>query len=77
MFHELHSRSILKSTTWFLLAFLITFIALGIINKDWKTGFWEAVAVQFLKTFIYYAHERLWNKSNYGQKLKKQTIVMK
>jgi uncharacterized membrane protein len=77
MFHEHHSRSLLKATTWFLLAFTITFITLTIINQNWKTGLIEAGAVQALKSFVYYLHERIWNKSNYGQKLKKPAIVMK
>lgn len=77
MFHELHSRSLLKSTTWFIIAFLITFITLTIINKDWKAGLIESILVQMFKTFVYYLHERLWNKSNYGQRLKKPTVVMK
>lgn len=77
MFHEHPSRSVLKSITWFTIAFLITFITLAVINQDWKTGIAEAIAVQALKTIIYYLHERLWNKSNYGQRLKKPTVVMK
>lgn len=77
MFHELHSRSLLKSTTWFTLAFLVTFIALTLLNKDWKTGLVESIAVQALKTVLYYAHERVWNKSNFGQRLKKPAVIMK
>ena len=77
MFHEHHSRSFLKSTTWFISAFIITFTILTLINKDWRTGLVEAVIVQILKAFLYYIHERLWNKSNFGQKLKRPTIVMK
>jgi len=77
MFHELHSRSILKSTTWFILAFVVTFIALTLLNQDWKAGLIESIAVQALKTILYYIHERIWNKSNYGQRLKKPAVIMK
>lgn len=70
MFHEHYSRSLLKSTTWFILAFMTTFLVLSILNKNWKVSFLEAVFVQILKIFLYYLHERLWNKSDYGQKLK-------
>lgn len=77
MFHEHHSRSLLKATTWFLIAFSVTFIVLTIVSKDWKTSLVEAVALQALKALFYYFHERLWNKSNYGQRLKKPAIVMK
>lgn len=77
MFHEHASRSLLKSVTWFTLAFAVTFISLSLINQDWKTGLLESIMVQALKTVLYFIHERLWNKSNYGQKLKKPAIVMK
>ena len=77
MFHEHTSRSVLKSATWFTVAFLVTFITLTIITQDWKTSILESTLLQILKTFAYYIHERLWNKSNYGQKLKKPTLVMK
>lgn len=77
MFHELHSRSILKSSTWFFLALFLTFITLSILNKDWKTSLVEALLLQIIKAIVYYLHERLWNKSNFGQKLKKPAIVMK
>ncbi|PLX25811.1 hypothetical protein C0580_01395 [Candidatus Parcubacteria bacterium] len=77
MFHEHASRSLLKSATWFTLAFAITFVSLSLINQDWKTGLLESIIVQALKSIVYFVHERLWNKSNYGQKLKKPSIVMK
>lgn len=73
MFHEHYSRSLLKSTTWFILAFMTTFSVLSILNKNWKVSFLEAVFVQILKIILYYFHERLWNKSDYGQKLKSPT----
>jgi len=77
MFHEHHSRSALKSLTWFILAFIVTFVFLSILNQNWKTGLLESISVQIIKAIVYYIHERLWNKSNYGQKLKKPAIVMK
>jgi len=77
MFHEQNSRSILKSVTWFITAFSFTFIILTILSRDWRTGLLDSIILQIVKAFVYYIHERLWNKSNYGQKLRKPTIVMK
>lgn len=77
MFHEHHSRSIYKSTTWFLTALALTFITLTYLGNDWRTSLAESLTLQILKAFIYYIHERFWNKSNYGQRLKKPSIVMK
>lgn len=77
MFHDHHHRSLYKSTTWFLTAFTLTFLTLTILNQDWKSSLLESIALQLLKAFVYYIHERLWNKSNFGQRLKKPSIVMK
>jgi len=77
MFHEHPSRSALKTTTWFVTAFIMTFIILAILSKDWKTGLLDSIILQIIKASIYYIHERVWNKSDYGQKLRKPTIVMK
>ena len=60
-----------------MVALTLTFITLSILNKNWKTGLAEAVILQIMKALVYYLHERLWNKSNFGQKLKRPAIVMK
>ena len=77
MFHEHHSRSLIKSITWFALAFVISFLILFMINHDWITSFIEAILLQAIKAIAYYFHERVWNKSNFGQRLKKPAIVLK
>lgn len=77
MFHEHHSRSFLKSATWFMTALTMTFATLTFLGNDWRTSLFDSIVLQVLKAFIYYLHERLWNKSNYGQRLRKPSIVMK
>jgi uncharacterized membrane protein len=77
MFHESHSRTIAKSITWRLIAFISSMLVLYILIGDWKTSFYHSVVIHSVKTILYYIHERLWNKSNYGQKIKKPAIVMK
>ena len=70
MFHELHSRSILKSITWMLIAFVITTAALYILQRNIVVAAGEAILIQAIKFVFFYLHERAWNKSNFGQKLK-------
>jgi len=70
MFHERHSRTTLKSITWFIVGFLVTFGVLIIFTKDWKVAVFDAGLIQVIKVFFFYLHERLWNRSNYGQHLR-------
>jgi uncharacterized membrane protein len=71
MFHEKHSRTIVKSITWRLVAFGSTVIVLKIITGSWETSLWQSIIIHSIKTVLYYIHERLWNLSNFGQELKK------
>ena len=70
MFNEKRLRSILKSLTWFVVEFFVTFSILFLITKDYQVALLDAVLINFVKIFFYYAHERLWNKTNFGQELK-------
>ena len=70
MFHEKHSRTIVKSITWRLLAFGATVIVLQLMINDWQTSLLHSVIIHSVKTVLYYIHERLWNISNFGQELK-------
>ncbi|MBT4349617.1 DUF2061 domain-containing protein [bacterium] len=70
MFHEKHSRTIVKSITWRLLAFGATVIVLQLMINDWQTSLLHSVIIHSIKTVLYYIHERLWNMSNFGQELK-------
>lgn len=75
MFHEAHSRSIFKSITWMVTAFLITIIVLYIITKNWKIAILDAILIQAIKFVFFYIHERIWNKSNFGQKLNVKKMI--
>jgi uncharacterized membrane protein len=70
MFHERASRSVLKAMTWFVVEFVVTLIILLLITHNWQTALFDAVVINFVKIFFYYGHERLWNKTNFGQELR-------
>jgi adenylylsulfate kinase len=70
MFHERHSRTFYKTITWFIVGFLVTFVVLMFFVKDWKWAIGDALLIQTIKLIFFYLHERVWNKSNFGQELK-------
>lgn len=70
MFHERHSRTIAKSITWRIIAFSSSMVVLYMLTGDWEISFYHSVVIHIVKTVLYYAHERIWNVSNFGQELK-------
>ena len=73
MFHEKHSRTIIKSITWRVIAFLSSVIVLYIIIGDLKTSINHSLIIHLVKTVLYYIHERTWNLSNLGLEFKNKT----
>lgn len=67
MYQEKKIRSILKTFSWRLCATLTTIIISYLITGDIKAaqiiGSIEAVA----KILLYYFHERIWSKLNFGR----------
>lgn len=64
---ETARRSIIKSLSWRLLALIITTsVAFSLTRK--LTFAAEIGAIDtIIKLFVYFAHERLWNKIDYGR----------
>ena len=67
MYKETHARSIIKSISWRFWATLTTvvlvLIFVGEIEIALSIGFLEV----FIKMFIYFFHERTWNKIKFGR----------
>ena len=63
---DLQKRTIAKTLTWRVTASLTTFIIAWILTGDFFIGIsiggFEALA----KIFLYYFHERIWNKVKWG-----------
>ena len=66
-------RSITKSITWRFLGSLDTFLLSSIIinystqNYSFNLAFYIAGLEIITKTFLYYFHERIWNRVNWGR----------
>lgn len=69
-FHERHHRTFLKSLSWFIVAFTVSFFVLYAFNGDIRISIIESLAVQALKFIFFYFHERLWNKLHFGKEFK-------
>lgn len=56
---ESHTRSIVKSITWRIIATLIA---------AYWVGFHIAILMNIVQTIAYYIHERVWTKIDWGRK---------
>ncbi len=66
----LRTRSLLKALTWRVIASLDTFLISFLITGrfDWATSI--AIFEIITKSTIYYLHERVWNRINWGRVIK-------
>jgi len=64
---ETARRSIVKSLSWRLLALIITTSVAFALTKKLTFAAEVGVIDTLIKLFVYFAHERLWNKIDYGR----------
>ena len=64
---EKHYRSIFKAFTWRGTACLDTLIISFIVTHRLKWAFTITAVELFTKLFLYYLHERIWNKILLGK----------
>jgi len=60
-------RSICKSLSWRIFSFFLTIIIIFAYTKNIKQAIGVGAGIDILKMVLYYFHERLWNKVNYGR----------
>ncbi len=60
-------RSLAKALTWRVIAFLVTIIAVYIYSRDIRQALVVGIGANVVKIFLYYIHERLWNKVKFGR----------
>lgn len=61
-----HSRHLSKSITWRIIGTLDTILLSSIITGDTAVGLKIGIAEVFTKMMLYYFHERIWYRINYG-----------
>jgi len=62
-----HGRSFVKAVTWRLTGTFDTFVLTYIITKKIKFALAISATEVFTKIFLYYVHERIWNKVKWGR----------
>lgn len=73
-YHENHTRSIYKAISYRILSVIIDSVFVyGITGKP-KTTLGIVLATNFYSTFVYYAHERVWNHFHFGKKAIHKTV---
>ncbi|MBT3282985.1 DUF2061 domain-containing protein [bacterium] len=70
VFHDHHHRTFFKSVSWFIVGFAVSFFVLLYFTGNFNMSLIEASAIQALKFIFFYIHERVWNKSDFGQIVK-------
>jgi len=64
---DTQKRTILKSITWRITAVLVTVVVVYIFSGDLTLSLETGLVANLLKAFLYYFHERFWNRSDYGR----------
>ena len=64
-----HTKSIIKSITWRILATLTTITLVFIFTKKIALALEVGLLEISIKLIFYYFHERVWNKISWGQKI--------
>jgi uncharacterized membrane protein len=62
-----HRRTILKTITWRVIAFLISFIIVYIWTGRVIESVELAIILNIIKMLAYYIHERVWNNIKFGK----------
>ena len=77
MFHERHSRTLLKSLTWLIVGYIIAFGVILYFTRDVRMALMDAAVIQLIKFVFFYLHERIWNIYTYGQEFRIKKIIRK
>lgn len=64
---ETHLRSIAKTISWRALATLITFAISLLLTGRLDIAVKIGLADTLVKLFVYYFHERAWNRAKFGR----------
>ncbi len=65
---ETHSRTLMKTLTWRIIATTITIVVIYLWTGDATLSIASGLIANAVKTLFYYIHERLWTKVKYGYK---------
>lgn len=64
---EHRNRSILKTLSWRIFSFFLTMAIIFAYTKNIKQALCVGAGIDIVKMFLYYMHERIWNKVKFGR----------
>ena len=67
MAEEKHSRSIVKAISWRITGTVDTILISWLITREVKFALSIGFVELFTKIFLYYVHERVWNRISFGR----------
>jgi len=73
---ETTRRSIAKALSWRILATIITTAIALVMTGKWEFAATIGLADTFCKFFIYFGHERAWNRIAYGREVKQPEYMI-
>jgi len=68
VFVETQWRTLGKIISWRVLLTIMNFTYTYIVTGDWRAGLAVAGLSAVINSFIYWAHERIWNRVQAGKK---------
>jgi uncharacterized membrane protein len=66
---EKHARTIFKTLSWRILASSTTLLLVYFFTENVVISASVCIIEIVVKTLIYYIHERIWDKTNFGRKI--------
>ena len=64
---EHRKRSLLKTVSWRIFSFFLTIIIIYAYTRNIKQSIGVGAGIDIVKMFLYYLHERIWNKVKFGR----------
>lgn len=66
--NETRKRSIFKSISWRIICIIVSIITSFFLTNKWDIAVAIGTTYNIITMFLYYLHERVWNKINWGIK---------
>ena len=73
---ESRTRSLAKSIVWRVIATTVTMLVSYIWLEEWTTSIILALTANGIKAMLYYIHERIWNRIDFGRKKVKEDYMI-
>jgi len=64
---EHRKRSILKTISWRIFSFILTMCIIFAYTRNLKQAVCVGAGIDAVKMFLYYIHERIWNRVRFGR----------